>query len=202
MNYLGHLFFSKDEPSLMLANLYGDFVKGKDYTYLPEDVQRGVLLHRQIDDYVDHHPKVTELRLMLYKDLPKIAGIAIDLYFDHLLAKQWKFYHNKNLFDYIDSFLSYALNPNHLTYKEKGFAYPQSFIHLLRIINEKNIIKRYVEIEGLAFASTGLSKRLSFPNNLFEAVAVFHQHEKEISATFDDYMTDAIKKFKINAPAL
>src|SRR5690554_7004125 len=123
----------------MLANLFGDFVKGKDYTYLPEDVQRGVLLHRQIDDYVDHHPKVTELRLMLYKDLPKIAGIAIDLYFDHLLAKQWKFYHNKNLFDYIDSFLSYALNPNHLTYKEKGFAYPQSFIHLLQIIKEKNI---------------------------------------------------------------
>src|SRR5690554_7679267 len=72
----------------MLANLFGDFVKGKDYTYLPQIIQDGVGLHRQIDDFVDRHPLVSELRLKLYKELPKIAGIAIDLFFDHLLRSE------------------------------------------------------------------------------------------------------------------
>ena len=30
MNFLGHLYFSHDDLALMQANLFGDFVKGKD----------------------------------------------------------------------------------------------------------------------------------------------------------------------------
>jgi len=32
LNFLGHLFLSNNDKDLMLANLYGDFVKGKDLT--------------------------------------------------------------------------------------------------------------------------------------------------------------------------
>ena len=68
----------------MLANLYGDFVKGKDLTNYSAIVQKGIHLNRSIDYFIDTHPAVTELRLSLYDKLPKVAGIAIDLYFDHL----------------------------------------------------------------------------------------------------------------------
>lgn len=39
----------------MIANLFGDFVKGKDYSYLPKIVQEGVFLHREIDDFIDQN---------------------------------------------------------------------------------------------------------------------------------------------------
>lgn len=197
MNYLGHIYFSGDNNPLKVANLYGDFVKGKDYTYLPQIVQDGVLLHRQIDDYVDNHPSVTALRLKLYKDLPKIAGVAIDLYFDHLLAKQWSRYHKQELFEFIDEFFVYASNKENLTFKENNFTYPKAFIKLLERIQKHNLMKRYVKLEGLEMASNGLSRRISFENNLHQAAEVFNLHEKEISDAFDHYMVDAKLKFSI-----
>lgn len=195
MNYLGHLYFSSDNHALMLANLYGDFVKGKNYTYLPEIVQKGVSLHRKIDDFIDHHPAVTQFRMKLYHDLPKVAGIAIDLYFDHLLAKNWKVFHQQELNEFIDQFLTYALNPKHLTFHEKKFSYPQNYIHLLTLIQRYNWMKKYVYLKGLNKAASGLSKRISFENNLNQASKFYLKHEIEVQSVFNQYMRDAKEEF-------
>lgn len=180
----------------MVANLFGDFIKGKDYTYLPLIVQKGVLLHRQIDDYIDHHPLVTQLRLNLYKSLPKIAGIAIDLYFDHLLAKNWSKFSSHQLNDFIDGFTIYALQYENLVFSGEDFVYPEHFQTLIKTMVEHNFLKRYKYLEGLTMASTGLSKRISFENNLNEATDVFVSNEKEITTVFYQFMEDAINHFK------
>ncbi|PWH86351.1 hypothetical protein DIT68_03680 [Brumimicrobium oceani] len=179
----------------MVANLFGDFVKGKDYTYLPKIVQEGVLLHRQIDDFVDHHPVVTELRLHLYNSLPKIAGIAIDLYFDHLLAKNWKKYHPTSLDLFVSGFLDYTSISSNLLDPKSNFNYPSNFVDLLQAIKKHDLLRRYANIEGLQLASEGLSRRISFPNNLDKAVAVFNANEQLIEKVFQIYMKDAIRRF-------
>ena len=107
MNFLGHLYFSKNDYDLMIANLFGDSVKGKKYLQYSKKIQDGVLLHRRIDYYIDNHPSVKALRLNLYQELPKIAGIAIDLYFDHLLAIHWNNYHDKPLELFLDDFYNF-----------------------------------------------------------------------------------------------
>ncbi len=196
MNYLGHLYFSEDHYPLMLANLYGDFVKGKNHTFLPEIVQKGVSLHRKIDHYIDHHPLVKEIRLKLYKELPKVAGIAVDLYFDHLLAKYWNVYHQKPLHQFVDDFFEFALQQEHLTFKKNNFKYPSQFIHLLTLMKEENWIKRYEYIEGLEMASKGLSRRISFPNKLASSERIFLKHQEEIHFVFNQYMKDAQMIFK------
>lgn len=200
MNYLGHLYFSGDDRALMLANLFGDFVKGTDYSYLPPIVRRGVKLHREIDDFIDHHPVITNLRLKLYEDLPKIAGIAIDLYMDHLLAKNWHKFHHKSLQDFTQSFFSYALKPSSLSIKqnEGAFNYPNDFVNLIEIMYRKKWITRYEYLEGLEMASTGLSRRISFPNNLHEAKDVFVLHQVIIEESFNNFMFDAKKHFLNN----
>ena len=94
MNFLGHLYFSNNDPELMYANLFGDSVKGKKYLDYPEEIQKGILLHRKIDDFIDRHNAVIELKRELYNELPKISSVAIDLFFDHLLAQKWNDYHS------------------------------------------------------------------------------------------------------------
>ena len=79
MNFLGHLYFSNNNLDLMVANLFGDFCKGKSYLSYPIETQRGVLLHREIDSYIDNHAEVLAIRKELYASLPKVSGIAIDL---------------------------------------------------------------------------------------------------------------------------
>lgn len=180
----------------MLANLYGDFVKGKDYTYLPDIVQKGVSLHRKIDDFIDHHPLVTEIRLKLYKELPKVAGIAMDLYFDHLLAKNWDQYHQKPLGQFVEEFFEFALQEDNLTFQRINFKYPPQFIRLLTLMKENHWIQRYENLEGLEMASKGLSKRISFPNKLAYSENTFLNHQSEIYSVFNHYMVDAKSNFK------
>ena len=95
MNFLGHIYFSNNDPELMYANLFGDHVKGADLSNYPDFVRKGIMLHRSIDHYIDHHPAVVNLLHELYQDLPKVAGIAVDIYFDPLLASQWNSFHPK-----------------------------------------------------------------------------------------------------------
>ena len=50
MNFLAHIFLSGEGDDLLkLGNFMGDTVRGKQYLNYPKEVQRGILLHRQID---------------------------------------------------------------------------------------------------------------------------------------------------------
>ncbi|MDX1652539.1 MAG: ACP phosphodiesterase [Brumimicrobium sp.] len=198
MNYLGHLYFSGDNHGLMLANLYGDFFKGSDFSSLPSVVKEGVILHRQIDEFTDQHPAILELfHRILYPLLPKVSGIAMDLFIDHLLASRWGDFHSEDLENYSSGFYRYALNAENHSFESDNlsFTYPGDFLQLLHIMQSKNWLLRYRFPEGLIMASKGLSARLSFENNLNEAPEVFSSYQAIIEKVFNEVMTDGKKKF-------
>lgn len=189
MNYLGHLFFSKNDKQLMLANLFGDFVKGKDLSGYSAKVREGIVLHRAIDNYIDTHPAVLELLHELYAQLPKVAGIAVDLYFDHLLAKNWNRYHPQPLEEFLDQFYE-SIDVTHDDYSP---SFRNMIGHLVRV----NWISYYPTTDGLDKACNGVSSRLSFPNELKNGLRVFRKHKERITAVFERYMTDAIQHFGV-----
>lgn len=187
MNYLGHLFFSNNDIELMYANIYGDFVKGSALSHHPEIIQKGVKLHRTIDSYIDNHVKVLVLKKMLSKDLPKISAIAIDLYFDHLLAVKWETFNTENLKNFTTNFHAHNFDIQHYT--------DEHFLFLMRKMKADNWLFHYQYHHGLEFACKGLSKRISFSNQLYNAPNVFLTFQEEIEITFNDFMTDAIPFF-------
>lgn len=183
MNFLGHLYFSNNDPELMYANLQGDYIKGRDLSGYSEIVKQGILLHRTIDDLVDNHPAVRELLKSLYEHLPKISGIAVDLYFDHILARDWSTYHPVPLRKFVDDFYNY-----HPTF-ESTFSFEFSF--MLDKMKEFDWLYQYQYERGLRSASSGLSRRISFRNNLHEAPDVFLAKQQEIEQAFHLFMQDA-----------
>ncbi len=197
MNYLGHLLLSGNNHELMMANLYGDFFKGSNYESLPEIVQEGVHLHRDIDSYIDHHPITRAVLKPLYDLLPKVAPIALDLFFDHLLAKNWSRYHVHPLDEFVDDFFEYALLIGNQAFEEKNFAYPKEFIELLQIIHSSKWLTRYQQLEGLEFACKGLSQRINFDNNLHEGPTIFTENESLIAISFHQYMKEAMERYGI-----
>ena len=187
MNYLGHLFFSNNDIELMYANIYGDFVKGSQLGALPEIVQKGAFLHRRIDFYIDNHPKVLELKHLLSDDLPKVAGIAIDLYFDHLLAKNWHQFHSVPLREFIDSF--------HKSKYDKSLYPNANFQFVIAKMTEDDWVYNYQFMSGLIFACRGLSNRISFSNQLWNAPEIFSIFHAEIDQAFRHFMKDAVPYF-------
>jgi acyl carrier protein phosphodiesterase len=183
MNFLGHLFFSNNDPELMYANLFGDTVKGKKYLDYPEEIQKGILLHRKIDEFIDRHTEVMNLKRELYKELPKVSSVAIDLYFDHLLALNWKDYHSISYPIFLEQFYTYQPKNWHF--------YPPSFRSFITHMRDRQWLNYYPYQEGLIKSCQGVSSRISFPNKLNQAPTSYHRHQEIILKTFRSFMEDA-----------
>jgi acyl carrier protein phosphodiesterase len=190
MNYLGHLYFSDDNHALMLANLFGDFVKGKDLSAYHPSIQHGITLHRSIDKYIDSHPEVLRLLKILYPHLPKVSGIAVDLFFDHLLAKNWEQHHPQQLPDFLDRF--YCSIDSNIS------GYTPEFQAMIQQLVRVNWISYYPRLDGLEKALHGVSSKISFPNELKNGIAVFNAYETEIISVFERFMTDARQHFNVS----
>lgn len=167
----------------MKANLYGDFVKGNKFHHLDPILVKGIILHRQIDSYIDTHPAVNALQRQLQNELPKVVSIATDLYFDHLLAREWSMFHEVPLHTFLEKFYTdSSLN----TYE-----FEPKFELLLARMREHRWINHYSSLEGLDKLCKGVAQRLSFDNALTNAQPIFIKHQKIIEKAFFVFMEAA-----------
>ena len=89
MNHLAHALLAAPDPDLMLGSLIGDFVRGAIDPDLPPRVGAGIALHRAIDGYTDSHAEVVAARALFEPPYRRFAGVLLDVWFDHLLARGW-----------------------------------------------------------------------------------------------------------------
>jgi acyl carrier protein phosphodiesterase len=97
MNWLAHILLSEPNVENRLGNLLGDLVKGKDLDGLNYNLRRGVERHYAIDKFTDSHAIVKISKKRIDKEYNKFAGILIDVFYDHLLAKNWAMYSDATL---------------------------------------------------------------------------------------------------------
>ena len=141
MNYLAHIFLSGDDRRVQIGNFVGDAVKGRAYENYPLGFREGILLHREIDDYTDHHPVVREVVDMLRGGFGRYSGVLTDIYFDHLLARSFQSYSGQSLRWFAFGFYrALVLNYRHLPERFKGFLW--HFILTNRLV-------RYASLSGI-----------------------------------------------------
>ncbi len=187
MNFLGHLYFSGSDYDLMYANLFGDFVKGSNFSIYSQKVIDGIKLHRSIDDYFNRHNSILKVQRKLYSELPKISGVAMDLFADHWLAKNWFLFHDLSYEQYLERFYSHDPFVNN--------QYSHEFEYFIKILKTKRWMNDYPNQSGLDFACKGLSKRITFSNNLDQAVIYYNKYESDLNISFQKYFKDAVSEF-------
>ena len=91
MNYLAHAWLARHSDDAILGAILGDFVFGQSALQdWPPAVRAEIVRHRRIDRYTDGHPAVVEARSLFdAAGLRRYAGIVLDVYFDHCLARDW-----------------------------------------------------------------------------------------------------------------
>ncbi|GAB7126837.1 ACP phosphodiesterase [Silvimonas sp. JCM 19000] len=89
MNYLAHALLGGPSAADKTGALLGDFVKGHLPGALPLELARGVALHRSIDAFTDAHPLFARSRERISSARRRYAGIMVDMFYDHLLARHW-----------------------------------------------------------------------------------------------------------------
>jgi len=97
MNYLAHLYLSPPEEDAWLGSLLGDFVKGAIGERYAPPVAAAIRLHRRLDSFTDAHAAVQRSKSRVSRARRRYAGIMIDMFYDHFLARSWHEFHDEPL---------------------------------------------------------------------------------------------------------
>lgn len=96
MNYLAHCYLSGENEEILVGNLLEDYVKGRldspKFDHYPENILKGLKLHRFIDHFTDSSLELKPLKELFYKDFGKYSPPLVDIVFDHFLAKNWSLF--------------------------------------------------------------------------------------------------------------
>lgn len=161
----------------MLGNFMGDFVKGNQYNNYPEEVRKGILLHRKIDAFVDKHPIHKKTRDRLRTKYGLYSGIVVDIIYDHFLSKYWLKYHSLPLHEYTASVYSYLQN--------NIWQLPQRLQGMVPVLIKNDWLQLYGSVEGIERVIYGMSKRTSLPDHSKFARSILEKHYGEIYNEFD-----------------
>ena len=151
MNYLAHIFLSGGQPDVMIGNFIADSIKGSKYDTYPPEIQKGILLHRQIDTTTDAHPAFRQSTKRLHKNYGHYSGIIVDIFYDHFLAKNWSEYSDIPLADYIQSFYKLL--------RDNFEILPANIQKIAPIMMEGNWLLIYAELEGIDRVLAGMNRR-------------------------------------------
>jgi len=90
MNHLAHTVLAGPHPLHVVGSLLGDHWRGAPDPDWPAELGVGVRLHRRIDGWVDAHPESVAARALFEPPFRRYAGILLDVWFDHLLARDFE----------------------------------------------------------------------------------------------------------------
>ena len=180
MNYLAHALLAGDDDALRLGGMLGDFVHGQpDPATYPARVISGIRLHRAIDVYTDAHPQVLSAKACLPSPYRRYAGILLDMWFDHCLARGFTHWSDQPLAEY-----SLALRD--LLRRRDDLLTPA--LRRFRTYMEANDLPAgYADRATLAHALVGIGQRLSRANPLDTALPVLLAHGDELQRRFEEF---------------
>ena len=180
MNYLAHLHLGGQRPDQLLGSLYGDFVKGRLQEQFAPEVEAGIQLHRRIDVFTDRHPLV-DIALGRFSDTRRrYAGIVLDVFFDHCLARDWRLYADQPLAQFTaDVYRVLSREPQ----------LPERLAKIAPHMVANDWLGSYQEFEVLDQVLRGISRRLSRPEELAGAMQELRRLYEPLSEDFRLFYT-------------
>ena len=185
MNYLAHLYLSEKSPESLLGNLMGDFIKGsinnRDYS---KTIAKGIKLHRQVDTYTDSHEIFLRSKRIISPMNRRYAGMIIDVFYDHFLAKCWSDYSEQPLPEFAAEVYKVLEDYHQLL--------PERLQKIVPKIVAENWLMSYAEVEIIEEVLTRLSARIKRKNNLAMAAEDLRANYERLLSDFQQFFPELI----------
>jgi acyl carrier protein phosphodiesterase len=192
LNFLAHIFLSGDIDDIKIGNFLGDFVKGRlnklTNDQYSEGVINGMALHREIDFFTDNHPIVRQSIDRLQPKYHKFSGIVVDMFYDHILAKNFNQYSEITLEKYAQNFYNLL--------ERRKSEIPEPMDRMIQSMVSRNWFVGYKSYGGIEWALTGISKRLSFESGIENASEELRRDYFLYEAEFNQFFPDLIQNSK------
>jgi len=178
MNYLAHLHLGGQTPPQLLGSLYGDFVKGLLPGRFPADIEEAIRLHRRIDLFTDAHPVIKQAMGRFPTARRRYAGIVLDVFFDHCLARDWAQYSDVSLGAFTHKVYCVLADEPQL---------PERLALIAPRMAAQDWLGSYVDFDVVGDALAGISRRLSRPQGLVGAMQELQALYQPLSEDFSEF---------------
>jgi acyl carrier protein phosphodiesterase len=186
MNYLGHLYLADDTAESLIGNLLGDFVKGSIHKIsYPLAIAKGIELHRKVDVFTDSHTIFRTSVKRISAVRRRFAGIMIDIFYDHFLAKNWSRYSTVPLQNFSQNVYG-ILTINHSLL-------PERLQRMLPYIVREDWLTSYANISAIHTTLNRLSNRFKRENGLLNSAEELLANYETLEADFHDFFPDLIR---------
>ena len=185
MNYLAHLYLSEPTEDAWLGSLLGDFVKGPLDGRYGDDITRAIALHRKIDSFTDAHAVVLQSKSRISAQRRRYAGIMIDMFYDHFLAKYWREFRDEPLVEF--SARIYAM------LGQRHAVLPERLRQMAPDMAQRNWLASYADIASMHTALDRMGRRLKRENPLLDSADELVEHYAELESDFRAFMPDVLQ---------
>lgn len=162
MNFLAHIYLSGDEEDTLLGNFIADMVKGRQIDNFHQGIVDGIMLHRKIDTFTDTHPIVDQSKNRLRNKYRLYAGVVVDMFYDHYLAKNWNDYSRYSLTRFVKEAYHILL--------KNYFLLPVRAKNMLPYMVSSNWLVNYASLDSMEQIFEGMAMRTPFKSGMESAV--------------------------------
>ncbi|GLS90614.1 ACP phosphodiesterase [Psychromonas marina] len=188
MNYLAHLHIAEHTQTSFLGNFLGDFVKGNPDGQFNHNVVKGIRLHRFVDSYTDSHRLIKSVKPLFDKALRRFSPIALDMFWDHCLAKHWLDFYGKPLAEFSAQAQVVIANEK----SELVDPLPQQFEKVSQLVWQGDWFEHYRDIQNIDFALQRIASRRPRMAPLAGTFVTLSQHYEQLSDTFFELYPDLL----------
>ena len=181
MNYLAHFYLSFPNDKLVVGNFIADDVKGNKFQTFEYGIARGIQMHRFIDHYTDTHPICLEAKKVLYPHFHKYAGVVLDVYFDHFLAKNWIQYSTIPLEEFCKQ--------TELILEKHKDLFSEKMLNIFFGMKHHQWLLRYSSLTGIEKTLQGMSKRALYLSGMECGGEVLVSNYDFLEQTFNHFFS-------------
>jgi acyl carrier protein phosphodiesterase len=182
MNWLAHLYLVGSDDEERIGSVIADWVKGEARLGLSEGIRRGMAHHQQVDIFTDAHPIHQRSQARIQPPFRRYAAILVDVFYDHFLARDWAVCATSQtgpLSDFTRSvYASFAAHWD---------ALDERVAQGLQRMTADDWLGSYATPEGIDVILKRMTRRLSRPNLLGEALPELLAHYDDLRGDFHEF---------------
>ncbi|PKK38309.1 hypothetical protein BWI96_00515 [Siphonobacter sp. SORGH_AS_0500] len=186
MNFLAHTVLSGRNQDVQVGNLLGEFVKGRLENYHPEGISQdmlvGVRLHRIIDDFTDHHPVTRRSKDRLVEEYGLLSGVLVDMFYDYVLAREWKTYGTGPLTAYAQDFYQAVLRHQAVL--------PEVMQSTVRSLTSRDWFTGYATLAGIEWSLKGIGVRFPPAAGIERSIGQLADEYEFFKTDFEEFWPD------------
>lgn len=186
MNYLGHAYLSFNSPQILVGNMISDFVKGKEKFVFNGNIQKGMVLHRAIDEFTDTHP-ATKRAMEVFRPSYRLYSAPImDILFDYFLANDINLFTDRSLQLFAQGIYGHL--------EQNTIRLPNRFVQVFTYMKADNWLYNYKYPEGIRKSLNGLIRRARYVNESDTAYRLFLENQDILNECYREFFPD-VKQF-------